>query len=280
MTTIGSIEADATLRAAIKDGDSHDVRQALLGVLYSIWTPLNKLVMQRLGEWDAFYIEVVDRAVEEAYLAALAIAREELHNDAWMQKFLAGNISGFQLLVGYAGNRKRGLIWQIFTREAKRRAAAASGDEVFDKSGATRLSFVRPDVALERREEAERLNAALEHLKPNARFALALLYDVGGLQGVTDPTRPVQDRVRELRAVLPVFGFESAEVGKIARRFQERVRELDAHVLKIDDSDPRKKRTHDGVWTQRQIAALLDRPEGAISTLVSSARATLTSMIA
>jgi hypothetical protein len=274
--------ADASLRVVVEVGDAHDVRQAVLGVLYANWVPFHELVNRRLKQWSAFQVEVVDRAVEAVYLAALAIARGESHetaSTAWVRKFLERKISGYQLLVGYVGDRKRGLVSQIYIREAQHAAAeerfSALEQEDVDGFGATRLSFVAPDVALERKEEAQRLNAALEHLDPEGRFALALLYDVGGTQGVTDPRRRPQDRERELRALLAVFRFKPPEVSKIARRFKERVRELDSYVQAIDDSDPRKKRDHDGVWTQRQIAALLDRSEDKISKLVSSSRVTL-----
>ncbi|WP_422008966.1 hypothetical protein [Reyranella sp.] len=261
--------ASENLRQAITDGDALDIAKAIEALLFSdgVWKPLERLVSVGLGPYVSCGGEAIDSVARLARQHACAAQNGAMCPGA-MNKFREGSIDGWRWVASIAGDRRHGVIGSIYKRERRRPVIAegAAKDQVLGSPDSMRLSYIRPDAALEYKEDVARLSKAMEHLTSLQRLAIFLVFALGGTEEIMDPQLDMCRRLQALRGLLRKVAPDISDA--VVARFLDNRAQLDSHIRS------------DGLWTQRQVAVILGITEGALSRLLSVSKQALAVEIA
>ena len=273
---------DDELRDATRTGDAHDIRGGLQALHDEHYQAFDAAVENRLGSDDLVSsAEVIDEAMTRALnkLSDFNMLEERDEVPELLRRFMDGEITGLDLLLLYTGHRKRGVIGDL-TRAVARHKALALKDASADlHSGAAtdlhgrddaRYSNPKAEDVVDTKTRILALNAALRHLDPKERLALALTYDVAGAGSITDQRVDLSEREAQLFSLALTFDMQKAEAELLRYRFKEHIASTKALEAK---SGGRSCRYAKGDGLQQQdIAALLGIDAPKASRLLSGAK--------
>lgn len=267
---------DENLRKAVGSGDAYDIKCALSALHNAGYLEILKAVEGRVEKIEKMGLvssgEVIDRVMTRGYEQLVSIATEMAEPGKLKQAhhFLKGDISGIEFLLRLAGFATRGVIGDLL-RTAKNRQRLAKearqieSPAVLPGRDARRFSMPEAEDVIDTSQRILALNAALAHLEPKERLAVALMYDILEVHSVTNQKAMPEKRAAILYDLARSFGYPQADSELLRYRFLELVAargmfgETDSRTL------PRLR--------QKDVGVLLGNDEPETSRMLADARA-------
>jgi len=272
---------DSDLRDATISGDAYDIKTALIALHDSQYPNFIEAIELNLGaQHTVTSAEVIDATMTRVFnkLADYARMKEEDVSKI-VHRFLNGEVSGIELILVHAGYAKRGVIGDLLRKSTRHKKLARQfvqreSGEVLSSKNNRRFSIPEAQDVIDTKAKIAALNAALVHLDPNERLAIALKYDVAGVGLITHQQSDPETRATQLYELAKSFGFSNSKAELLRYRFKEYVA-----AMKVFTSDEPSSARPVRELRQKDIAALLGIDEQETSKLFKGARGKMKSQL-